>query len=278
MIIAEETSLRGSSRWTEAQTRDWFHGLAGEGVLQIVEHDERLVGLLGLFFGPVARGWVAATREAYGKVAPSLVGLAEEVARTQNATKVQLGAFAEDRELIALLHSAGFRPARYFLTMEIELKGPPPTPEWPKGITCTTFEPADVRAFYDATLEAFAEEADFHPLPFDEWKRRQLEAPEFDPSLWFVARSGDEIAGISRCWPERWGCGWIDVLGVRKQWRRRGLGLALLWQSFRAFYERGQTCVGLEVDSENRSGAGRLYERAGMRAVAENIAFAKALT
>lgn len=58
--------------------------------------------------------------------------------------------------------------------------------------------------------------------------------------------------------------GWVRVLGVRRGWRRRGVGLALLQQVFAAFYERGMTTVGLGVDAESPTGATRLYERAGM--------------
>jgi ribosomal protein S18 acetylase RimI-like enzyme len=278
LIAAEEEALRGSSQWTEAETRDWFHAAAGNGDVQIVERDKRPVGVLGLFFGPVTRSWISVDpSQSDDRVCSALVELAEQLARENNAAKVQISVIAENRAIIGLLQNAGFRAARRYFTMQIELNDPLPTPQWPDGITCTTFELAEARGFYDATVDAFAEEVDFHPLPFDEWKRRQFEAPEFDPSLWFVARDGNEIAGLARCWPQRWGCGWIDVLGVRKQWRRRGLGLALLQRAFRAFYERGHTCVGLAVDSENRSGAGRLYERAGMRLVAEDIAFAKEL-
>jgi ribosomal protein S18 acetylase RimI-like enzyme len=64
---------------------------------------------------------------------------------------------------------------------------------------------------------------------------------------------------------------------VRRPWRQRGLGLALLLQSFRAFHERGENRVGLGVDSANETGATRLYERAGMRVVAEDVVWRKEL-
>jgi ribosomal protein S18 acetylase RimI-like enzyme len=59
--------------------------------------------------------------------------------------------------------------------------------------------------------------------------------------------------------------GWVRSLGVRRPWRRRGLGLALLLASFGAFWERGTRTIGLGVDGENTTGAVRLYEKAGMR-------------
>jgi ribosomal protein S18 acetylase RimI-like enzyme len=82
------------------------------------------------------------------------------------------------------------------------------------------------------------------------------------PVVWH----GDEIAAFSVNYAKRNGdWGWIGMLGVREGWRRRGLGLALLRESFRRFRSTGETTVALGVDVENPTGATRLYERAGMR-------------
>jgi ribosomal protein S18 acetylase RimI-like enzyme len=78
---------------------------------------------------------------------------------------------------------------------------------------------------------------------------------------------GNEVAGISLCLPssaEDPELGWVDSLAVRKPWRKRGIGLALLQHSFAEYYRRGKRKVGLGVDAENLTGALRLYERAGM--------------
>jgi ribosomal protein S18 acetylase RimI-like enzyme len=78
---------------------------------------------------------------------------------------------------------------------------------------------------------------------------------------------GDEVAGISLCPPHSIDdseVGWVGTLGVRRPWRKRGLGLALLRHSFNEFYRRGKRKVGLGVDAENLTGALRLYENAGM--------------
>jgi ribosomal protein S18 acetylase RimI-like enzyme len=61
--------------------------------------------------------------------------------------------------------------------------------------------------------------------------------------------------------------GWVEVLAVRRPWRRRGLGKALLWESFAALAGEGKRAVGLGVDAENTTGAVALYERVGMRVV-----------
>jgi ribosomal protein S18 acetylase RimI-like enzyme len=51
---------------------------------------------------------------------------------------------------------------------------------------------------------------------------------------------------------------------VRRHWRKRGIGLALLLHAFGELYRRGQRKAGLGVDAENLTGALRLYESAGM--------------
>jgi ribosomal protein S18 acetylase RimI-like enzyme len=94
--------------------------------------------------------------------------------------------------------------------------------------------------------------------------------------LWTVAWDGEEVAGVIRGDPKRWGGG-FGMLGVRRPWRRRGLGLALLRETFGLFYDRGEGRVGLGVDAENPSGATRLYERAGMHVEAEHQTWEKEL-
>ena len=87
----------------------------------------------------------------------------------------------------------------------------------------------------------------------------------FDPSLVPVAWAGDAIAGASLNYPKRMGdWGWVGSIGVRPAWRGRGLGLALLRESFERFRQTGETTVALGVDAQNATGATRLYERAGM--------------
>ena len=71
--------------------------------------------------------------------------------------------------------------------------------------------------------------------------------------------------------------GWVDTLGVRRPWRRKGLGMALLQHSFGEFYRRGKYKVGLDVDSQNLTGATRLYERAGMHVARTYISYEKEL-
>jgi mycothiol synthase len=160
----------------------------------------------------------------------------------------------------------GFAVIRRSLRMRIDMTEAPPAPEWPDGLTVRTYRPgADDRATFDTVEEAFSDHWGHVPMDYDEWLRH-MEVPTFDPSLWFVATRGDEIVGTSLCItiPD---AGWVRSLGVRRAWRNRGLGLALLLHSFGVFWERGMPAVALGVDAESLTGATRLYEKAGMQVV-----------
>ncbi len=173
-----------------------------------------------------------------------------------------------------LLEGYGMELIRHFWRMAIELDSLPPLPEVPQGITIRTFEQQpDALAVYRATDEAFKDHWGHVEQPeaegFERFTHFTLNDPDFDPTLWFLAMDGDEIAGLSLCWPnlpEDPEMGWVGTLGVRRLWRRQGLALALLHHAFGEFYRRGKARVGLGVDASSLTGATRLYEKAGMRA------------
>ena len=209
----------------------------------------------------------------------ALLELVEARAGELGAAAVRNDVFARDQGAISLLESRGYRPVRRYYEMRIDLgDAAPPEPTWPDGLTVAPFRDGDGPAFHEAFAEAFSEEWGATRMEYDEWRRARLEADDFEPELWSIVRDGDEIAAVARCDAYRYGGGWVAGLGVRKQWRKRGLGLALLQRTFRLFHERGERSVGLGVDSENPTGATRLYERAGMHVETETVTFEKTLS
>ena len=57
--------------------------------------------------------------------------------------------------------------------------------------------------------------------------------------------------------------GWTSKLGVRAGWRGIGLAKALLAASMQAFAADGMQYAGLDVDSDNPTGAVGLYNALG---------------
>ncbi len=202
----------------------------------------------------------------------------EQVPQARPDARVALSCFiAQNDEPSALsLQRHGFKEIRRSWNMEITMNEAPAEPEWPAGITARTFRPDDERVVFDTDEEAFKDHWGHMPGNFERWKHWTIERETFDPTLWFLAYEGDQIAGVSLC-VYREELGWVDTLAVLRPWRRVGLGKALMQHSFGEFYRRGTRTVGLGVDAQNLTGATRLYERVGMHVARVYINYEKEL-
>lgn len=174
--------------------------------------------------------------------------------------------------VIDFLTHRGYRHVHNGYRMRIDFSGPPAEPVIPEGIVIRPIkDEEEERVALFAKYEAFLDHRGAIEEPFEEyyqrWKDIIRNTTYNDPHLWFIAWDGDQPAGMTLNYaateddPEM---GWVHTIGVRRPWRRRGLGQALLQTAFRALYARGKTRAGLGVDADSLTGATRLYERAGM--------------
>jgi mycothiol synthase len=178
---------------------------------------------------------------------------------------LEVSAPASDEAFRALAERSGYRRAGSSWLMRLDMDGPPPPPAWPDGIEVRTFDrEADARAVHRLVEDAFADIGNQPARSYDFWVQVHLERSDFDPTLWFLADDGGELVGANLAQSGPLG-GYVAQLAVRRDQRGRGLGLALLRHGFGELYRRGVREAYLGVDSENRTGATRLYERAGMR-------------
>ena len=179
---------------------------------------------------------------------------------------------------LRLVVQRGYEPFRHSFRMQIAFDGVLPGPVWPEGLAVRTFVPGeDDEAVYEAQDTAFVDHFEHTRWPYENWRGWAF-GESFDSSLWFLAVDGDEIAGISLCRGEGGAggeLGWVNSLGVRPAWRRRGLGRALLLHSFAEFRARGKRGAGLGVDALNPTGAVSLYEGAGMHVARRYDQYAK---
>ncbi len=172
----------------------------------------------------------------------------------------------------ALLRAAGMQIIRHFWHMEMDLDAPPPSPSWSDGITLKVFDAADdKRPVFEVRRETFQDQFGNVDRPIEEhyaeWLHFWESEGNFVPGMWLMAMDGERIAGIILCRPSHNGeedRGWVPTLGVRREYRRRGIGEALLYSAFKIFYEQGKKRVGLGVDASSLTGAATLYKRVGM--------------
>lgn len=189
------------------------------------------------------------------------------------------GAWSVNERLLRLLERADFRLFRHSFRMVIDLDDEMPAPRFPTDVEVRGFEPGEERAVFEAVDEAFRDSHDHVPGVFDEWRHWTVDRADFDPTLWWLAVDGDDIAGFCLCRPYETepDMGWVASLGVRRPWRRRGSARALLLTSFREFRSRGFARVGLGVDADSLTGAHLLYESVGMRVARRYDLFEKHL-
>jgi ribosomal protein S18 acetylase RimI-like enzyme len=277
LIRADELDLVGEAAQTEEDLRAEWSLLDLERDLWLVELDGRLAACAALVTTshPAAIGYVHPEFRGRG-IGAQLVDLLEKEARERGLAKLQNPVFATDTSAQELLEGRGYREVRRYYRMTVELDAPPERPDWPAGLEVSPVAAAEIARFHEALDEAFAEEWGHEPELGVDWATvREQRHP--DHTLWFAVKDRHEIAAAAVADEDRHGTGWIAAIGVRKPWRRRGLGKALLLHCFGELHARGRHKIALGVDAENPTGATRLYERAGMRVSRAMVFFEKTL-
>lgn len=201
-----------------------------------------------------------------------LLKLLEQRALMRAKGTVQLATQISEKNqpLLQLFASNGYTSKLSFLIMELTLTEPPARPDWTAGIRVRTFDRGmDERITYQADEEASKDKGYHNPLQYEEWVERMgMKRAGFDPAIWFLACAGSEVVGVALNTHDRNPeTVWVDHLGVKREWRQKGIGKSLLLHSFAEFYRRGLRTVKLSVDSKSLTNAPRLYESVGMKVV-----------
>lgn len=173
------------------------------------------------------------------------------------------------------LEKAGYQPRRAWHEMRIDMTEPPAPAALPAGFGARPYRhDEDLPLLVDLVRDSFSDHYGHIEQSFERdlalFRHWFEDSPYFDPDL--VMLAADEATGaiVGSLLPlteyhRRPGVGYIDMVGVRKAWRRRGLASAMLRRSFALYWDRGIKSVCLEVDGESLTNALALYERVGMR-------------
>ena len=131
---------------------------------------------------------------------------------------------------------------------------------FPDGVEVRPVRDEDLRQIFEVEVEAFSDHfggIDDTPEAF----ARMVNDPRRDIALWVVAWHGDEIVGqslnrINRAENEALGLrrGWVNAVGVRRAWRRKGIGRALVAESLRVLRDAGATTRGWASTRRTRTG------------------------
>lgn len=217
-------------------------------------------------------GVVAQTAKGRG-LGTTIAERGEAAAYARGARKLHTYVLAEDAAAAGLFQARGYRDVRRFYEMAIDLTAEPSVPALDPPLRLDGFRREDAPAFHAAMVESFRDHWEWHAPSFERWW--ELRGGN-DQSLWFLVRDGDEVAAVARNEVRDAG-GYVGLLGVRRPWRGRGLGKALLYRTFAEFWRRGLPRVSLGVDAESPTGATKLYELVGMYVENETVVYEKAL-
>lgn len=188
---------------------------------------------------------------------------------------VRAGAIPTEEAYIATLRAAGFAFVKRYARMRRSLEGVPPTPPpAPDGVSIRPVDSGDdddLRLFHRVLDTAFRDTPDYLPRTYEQWREWVDGQPAVAWDEWLVADFHGTPAGVLQSSNQSVedNEGWVKMLAVSREHRRRGVGEALLRRAFALYAAKGRAYVGLGVDLTNPTEAARLYHAVGMTAVYE---------
>ncbi len=201
------------------------------------------------------------------------------------AALIQTNCRDHNQDRIDLFTQQGFQPTRYFYRMQRDLHQPIPDVPLPEGLQLRPWQPELDNATRLAFNDSFQDHFGFFPVNEEIWHVGFSGKPEFRGDLTRLALDdADNVIGFCLCSvnPGRnaqtgWNEGILEDIGVIRGWRKKGIASALIVAAMRALKEAGLDKAALGVDTENPTGALRLYENLGFYAMRRSITFTKTL-
>ena len=212
---------------------------------------------------PGAMGFVSPEHEGQG-IGTQLVTWAQRRERELGRAHHGQAAPASNARARELFQTFGYAYERSYSRMVRTLDGSEVEPAHAGLMLRAVVPDQDASAVYAVNELSFAANPDYLSESQEEFVGEHLRAHDHAPELSLVAHEGDTMVGflLARRWPQE-RVGFIDLLAVHPQARRRGLGSTLLRTAFARFAAAGLREAQLGVASDNPR-ALQIYERAGM--------------
>ena len=212
----------------------------------------------------------------------ALMSWAESAARANYASNLRAGdtvhlrAEAADppEGAVALYRSAGLELAVAEDEMTRSLHDVPRL-EVPSDLCLLSWGAMTAPLFFHAYDAAFRDRPGFPGWDELRWRAAFTASDAFIPESSMVLMDGPEPVAFAILWAEG-ETGWITQMGVRPEWRGKGIGEFLLSRAARSFARRGLSHAALEVATNNPH-ARALYQRFGFEVARSWQSWQKAL-
>lgn len=296
LVQAHEGSVPGSEPQTEeavlremadtvAEPGEWYVIASGESADPAHEdvflHVEWQPGATTVWldvYGEPQVSAMALTRVLDGALsyARDKVGAGNWIAAT--------GCYAGDERAAEFYRATGFAFERAFLRMILDFDGVrPEAGPLPDEFSLREIAVDDMdgqRLVHLLREDTFRDHWNFHSRPFEDWydTMQTQRDPSHTRRSW-VLSAGTEPVGVMIADDSRaeLGYGFLGIIGVRRDYRGRGLAKWLLRRGFADAYDRGRVGVMLTVDSQSLTGADKLYRSVGMHPATELHAWRRPL-
>lgn len=167
----------------------------------------------------------------------------------------------------SLLTARGYSIARYWFDMVHDLSGELPADTRTQPMTPELYEATRL-----AHNDAFATHWGSGPISAEGWARTVVGSAGFRPDLSRIAAADGEVLAYAVVSATTPGDAYFELIGVRPSAQRRGLGRAVLTSGLAAIRAEGSfRQAGLDVDADNPTGAGGLYESIGFTNAAKKL-------
>jgi mycothiol synthase len=185
--------------------------------------------------------------------------------------KARAGRFLADEVYGAAMAELGMTPVRRFYRMGIDSSSPEipdVAPALPPGMAVVAAGGTDElrRVVHQVDRDSFSEHWGWADYPYDDWWAHWKVRDSFDPDDWWLLTVDGRPAAICLLGENRAALneGYVNILGVLKEYRGRGIAQLLLRRAFVHYRDLGRSATLLGVDATNTTGAVALYEKVGM--------------
>ena len=197
---------------------------------------------------------------------------------------LDIGVYRQDERTRRWMTERGYTCPTRFVRMRIDLDGrtqhSSATGSGVVVVRRSDGTAEDLRRAHRISEDSFVDHYGHEETPFDIWHQRLTEQGPDWAEVWFAEVDGEPVGLLvgTRQFLEEENAGYVRTLGTLAQARGLGAGTALLRAYFDACQQAGRSAVLLHVDAQNVTGALRLYEAVGMRAVLTIDAWTRTVT